>query len=1125
MPPSGTINPNLWDIARKQLTTAEEAQLAKAVVDNNNLTEQLLELVQEKKQQCMDRRWKFKRSNGDVIVIRDVFEKVVRWIQKFIAVRDVAIQYDPVHAALPWAGVRMLLQVAVNDTETLAAVAEGIEMISYHIGRCAIYERLYLVPHNLPVRTERTLLQNALISFYASILEWLSKAGVYYAMSTRRRSLSAVVSPTPTLAEITKQEQRITQLATSLQDQLISDMSGVLNSLDASFHDLMKLLREFEQPIVRIIGTLDLIESNIKAEEQTRLATWLSKQLAFLGPSRGVHHSVWDEFTQRVKNAQGLEPAPLSLVDCRELITMVTADCPVIIIIDGLDEAEGDVRDLFDTLQHTIKESQNILKLFVSSRDHTPVEAHLQNVASIRITHVDNAKDISTFVKTKVDAAVQYKRLLRGKVSPALETRVIQTLIQGSGEMFLWASLNLEQLCGSEFEVEADVKDELEALRTPKSLLETLEQMYKRVQTYKPKAKQITTTVFGWLLVSERQLSNTELLGIVLSTMNLRMGELDAEEIQYLCRGFINSDNEFSSFTLAHESIRKYLQEQDEFCLSKLHFRSFTLCLRCLTARYEGVNKVQVDEPDMTPTSESLQNLIEKVERKSTDGESPSFWQYAVCYWLRHYTKTADQDIRLRADQDLLQFIFDYGGSKFLEWQREMLRLLEDFSHDEKVQNISLVRELSSLDATYHPAIFLASVYGLSIILAKLHLESPQLNWSEKNNHGASALYLSSVNGHDGILRHLLERGVDPNVIGGHFRTPIQGAAFNGHLSAVEILLSNGADPLLGGLVPTALHAAIAGGHEPVIQLLVGNDLCHEAARLGSLIETGFHYGQQEAVMSLLQHYFTSQVKLKELQDEAITGTRGALQAALYENRNDTRILHLSDKISDVNESGGLFGNPLQAASFAGSARWVRLLLERGADPNSIGYCGSALRAASFGGHDEVVCLVLERGAILGPEDRDALEACALKDRLSTLSLLIGHFKLEKISDYNECKRHFSAAMRTARRNGRDHLVTYMIQHGAGLLGQDLLEDMAEYGSMRNGSSRYGVSLRYAQSSYAMSSNTGGRSQQRYASYTSVPGHRGRFYAIGQPTDRSRQLMKAQMQAWDKQWSSASGRR
>jgi len=36
----------------------------------------------------------------------------VEWVKKFRDVGDVVVQYDPTHAALPWAGVRLLLQVS-----------------------------------------------------------------------------------------------------------------------------------------------------------------------------------------------------------------------------------------------------------------------------------------------------------------------------------------------------------------------------------------------------------------------------------------------------------------------------------------------------------------------------------------------------------------------------------------------------------------------------------------------------------------------------------------------------------------------------------------------------------------------------------------------------------------------------------------------------------------------------------------------------------------------------------------------------------------------------------------------------------------------------------------------------
>ena len=57
--------------------------------------------------------WKV-RFRGEDVVLPDVGMKILRWIDKFKNIGDIIVQYDPVHAALPWAGFRFLLQVSLN---------------------------------------------------------------------------------------------------------------------------------------------------------------------------------------------------------------------------------------------------------------------------------------------------------------------------------------------------------------------------------------------------------------------------------------------------------------------------------------------------------------------------------------------------------------------------------------------------------------------------------------------------------------------------------------------------------------------------------------------------------------------------------------------------------------------------------------------------------------------------------------------------------------------------------------------------------------------------------------------------------------------------------------------------
>lgn len=58
----------------------------------------------------MEKRWKIE-INGKTVYLRDVCDKIILWINKFKEIGDIVMQYDPGHAALPWAAFRLLLQV------------------------------------------------------------------------------------------------------------------------------------------------------------------------------------------------------------------------------------------------------------------------------------------------------------------------------------------------------------------------------------------------------------------------------------------------------------------------------------------------------------------------------------------------------------------------------------------------------------------------------------------------------------------------------------------------------------------------------------------------------------------------------------------------------------------------------------------------------------------------------------------------------------------------------------------------------------------------------------------------------------------------------------------------------
>lgn len=87
-----------------------------------SIQDAVLKDAEAKRTQSLRKRWKYTKSNGDTIIVRDVLEKIVRWIEKFRETGDIIIQYDPGHAALPWAAVRFLLRTAVSEVQVFGAL-------------------------------------------------------------------------------------------------------------------------------------------------------------------------------------------------------------------------------------------------------------------------------------------------------------------------------------------------------------------------------------------------------------------------------------------------------------------------------------------------------------------------------------------------------------------------------------------------------------------------------------------------------------------------------------------------------------------------------------------------------------------------------------------------------------------------------------------------------------------------------------------------------------------------------------------------------------------------------------------------------------------------------------------
>jgi hypothetical protein len=114
-PPVAQVTPtaseDLWGDAVKLLRPGDNEEIRLQEGDKLTVLGEVLTAAKEKREQCKDRQWKYKKRDGTVIVLRDVFDKMVKWLNKLENVGDFVAQLDSVHLALPWACIKFFLQV------------------------------------------------------------------------------------------------------------------------------------------------------------------------------------------------------------------------------------------------------------------------------------------------------------------------------------------------------------------------------------------------------------------------------------------------------------------------------------------------------------------------------------------------------------------------------------------------------------------------------------------------------------------------------------------------------------------------------------------------------------------------------------------------------------------------------------------------------------------------------------------------------------------------------------------------------------------------------------------------------------------------------------------------------
>ncbi|KAF3287343.1 hypothetical protein TWF970_007069 [Orbilia oligospora] len=235
------------------------------VIVNNFISE--IEGLRDKQK---SQEWKIEIGEHKII-LRDISEKIIVWLKTFKEVGDIAVQYDPVHAALPWAGVRFMLQMAISNSEARDAILIGTEQVIWMIGRYAAYEKMYL---GFNLEFEESL-KKSLVKFYGTIIQFLIKSKKFFDRS-KIESVAKAVFPSTYSKELDILQKAE---ANAMKDVEVA-RSQKINSSDKSnsemIQKLTELLNKFNEPISRIDEKVGKINDMLDDKKRGQALEWAS---------------------------------------------------------------------------------------------------------------------------------------------------------------------------------------------------------------------------------------------------------------------------------------------------------------------------------------------------------------------------------------------------------------------------------------------------------------------------------------------------------------------------------------------------------------------------------------------------------------------------------------------------------------------------------------------------------------------------------------------------------------------------------------------------------------------------------------------------------------------------------
>ncbi|RFU24961.1 hypothetical protein B7463_g11382, partial [Scytalidium lignicola] len=1023
----------LWEKAFNSLDSDVKSSLGQARTHRRNVLVAVLKTAEEKRQICLLKRWKFKKSNGDEIIVRDVVEKIAKWIERFISIGDVAVQFDATSASLPWAVVRFLLQANINDVQLFGAMVNDLEVIARLITRYHEFE----IQHLQRSSALKSTLEEALTCLYAEVLIYLGQTVAFFKEST--------------LVRVAKSPFR---LADNSQMQKILTRENEVVKL-AKLADT-ETLHFIQAMVIRVSDQATASARIIEEEKYTKMLKWLS-----MSPYSLHHRSVSDTRTQDFGHwllqhseyrdwnnsssssilllhgivgcgktnlcsvivdsllSTAIEnplAAPFAYFYCsacefepertspdeilrsilRQLAINRTGGLKVrdflwseyerrsaAARVDGMELSKLRAKDCVELILELVEEDP--ITIVVDALDEVQErDRYVLLEAFNRITaEADNVVKVFLTSRTenKIIAALETSKKINitsNNTHSDMEAFVRQQLDNAVAQRRLLGGNVCSDLRDTLLEILVDGAGEMFLL--PKLQIEYLCRM-KHEDDILPALKR--NTVPGIDQIYEETLSRILQSGVVARDVAIKVFSW----MLYMKEPLTPPALLTALTTSTKSSSALQLPELLDLCCNLV-----LLDTECNVVRFAH-NSVQeyLSMQDLF-TDTAAHRLLALACLEACSSGPPLtykpalrcdyFYSYAAKYWPIHFQGSQVKDQRDNAFKQLVSFMFhedlDFSLS-FEDWLENVKKIVEILPNDHAMKP-----DLDAVQSAVPEPLFLAAVFGLDCLLNLLAMSSAEQDWDQRNHLGHTAIYLAAATGHLSTTSILIDQGAEINVECGQYGSPLYAACFAGHTEVVSLLLKHGASITRGAKFKNALEAAFRGDREDVTLCLVQHDsIINNAEDYEQTVQGAAQAGflrvvdwlDRPALASPFRKGTPDRVKAKTA--KAIRGGQLGVLQRFLNNASDPTALLPHDAIA--------------IAALYGHTDLIPFLLDKGMGIESESMFGSPLRTASLMNRKHVVKLLIERGADVNAcgSMGDALHVAAVKGHTQIVQLLI----------------------------------------------------------------------------------------------------------------------------------------